>query len=175
MGHHKIMIYYYYYYICQSTTEPSWSKAQMLQSLSVQVSQCLSVCLSVTVSVSLSVWVSQSLSVHPSVAVSVCPSEWSTSKGVNWRLKYATQAQQQRSELRTVILTWQACKYKVYKLHQRYILCVPCIYTHARWELCTLILHACQVRVMYLVFTCMPGESYRRWLRSLLLCISSTN
>ena len=23
---------------------------------------------------------------------------------------------------------------------------------------------------MYLVITCMPGESYRRWLRSLLLC-----
>ena len=57
---------------------------------------------------------------------------------------------------------------------------VPCIYMHARWELqkmylwwslCTLYLHACQVRVtedvpvvefLYLVFTCMPGESYRR-------------
>ena len=37
---------------------------------------------------------------------------------------------------------------------------VPCIYMPARWELCTLYLHACQVRVMYLVFTCMPGESY---------------
>ena len=55
---------------------------------------------------------------------------------------------------------------------------VPCIYTHARWELlwmyfswslCTLYLHACQVRVtvnvllmefMYLVFTRMAGESY---------------
>ena len=66
---------------------------------------------------------------------------------------------------------------------------VPCIYTHARWELlwmylwcslCTLYLHACQVRVtvnvplmefMYLVFTRMPGESYCRRLRSLLLCL----
>ena len=166
------MIYYYYYYICQSTTEPSWSKPQILQSLSVQVSQCLSVWVSQSHSVCLSEC--QSLSVHPSVAVSVCPSEWSTSKGVNWRLKYATQAQQQRSELPTVTLTWHACKYKVYKLHQRYILCVPCIYTHTRWELCTLILHTCQVRVMYLVFTHTPGESYHRWLGSLLF-ISSTN
>ena len=66
---------------------------------------------------------------------------------------------------------------------------VPCIYTHARWELlwmylwwslCTLYLHACLVRVtvdvplvefMYLVFTRMPGESYCRRLRSLLLCL----
>ena len=27
------------------------------------------------------------------------------------------------------------------------------------------------VEFMYLVFTCMPGESYRRRLRSLLLCL----
>ena len=27
------------------------------------------------------------------------------------------------------------------------------------------------VEFMYPVFTCMPGESYRRWLRSLLLCL----
>ena len=56
--------------------------------------------------------------------------------------------------------------------------CVPCIYMHAKrellwmylwWSLCTLYLHACQVRVtvdvplvefVYLVFTCMTGESY---------------
>ena len=67
--------------------------------------------------------------------------------------------------------------------------CTTCIYTHARWELlcmylwcslCTLYLHACQVRVtvyvrlvefMHLVFTRMPGESYCRRLRSLLLCL----
>ena len=52
---------------------------------------------------------------------------------------------------------------------------VPRVYTHARrelpmylwWSLCTLYLHACQVRVTdvplveftYLVFTRMPGES----------------
>ena len=46
-----------------------------------------------------------------------------------------------------VTLTWHACKYKVHKLH--------------RWRL--------PVEFMYLVFTCMPGESYRRQLRSLLL------
>ena len=43
---------------------------------------------------------------------------------------------------------------------------------HLWWSLCTLYLHACQVRVtvgdlhlaefMYLVFTRMPGESYSR-------------
>ena len=31
-------------------------------------------------------------------------------------------AQQQRPESPTVTLTWHACKYKVHKLHQRYIL-----------------------------------------------------
>ena len=47
--------------------------------------------------------------------------------------EYATQVQQQRSKSPTVTLTWHACKYKVHKLHQRYILIyVPCIYTHAR-------------------------------------------
>ena len=33
-----------------------------------------------------------------------------------------TQTQQQRSESLTVTLTWHASKYKVHKLHQRYIL-----------------------------------------------------
>ena len=48
------------------------------------------------------------------------------------------------------------------------------------WSLCTLYLHLCQVRVtvnvplvefMYLVFTRMPGKSYCRRLRYLLLCL----
>ena len=51
------------------------------------------------------------------------------------------------------------------------------------WSLCTLYLLACQVRVtigttnvplvefMYLVFTCVPGESYHMHLGSLLLCL----
>ena len=47
----------------------------------------------------------------------------STHKGVNWRSIYITQfIQQQRPEPPTVTLTWHACKYKVHKLHQRYIL-----------------------------------------------------
>ena len=50
----------------------------------------------------------------------------STDKGVNQRSKYVTQVQQQRPESPTVTLTWHACKCKVHKLHQRYIL------THAR-------------------------------------------
>ena len=37
-------------------------------------------------------------------------------------------------------------------------------------SLCTLCLHACQVReVMYFVFSCLPGGSYCKWLRSLLV------
>ena len=43
------------------------------------------------------------------------------SEGVNQRLKYVRQVQQ-RPEPPTVTLTWHACKYKVHKLHQRYIL-----------------------------------------------------
>ena len=40
------------------------------------------------------------------------------------------------------------------------------------WRLCTLYLEdVLLVKLMYLVFTRMPGESYRRWLRSLLLCL----
>ena len=69
----------------------------------------------------------------------------STHKGVNQRSKYAAQVQQ-RPESPTVTLTWHACKYKIHKLHQR----------------CSL------MELMYLVFTRMPGESYRRRLRSLL-------
>ena len=43
-----------------------------------------------------------------------------TYEGINQRSKYATQVQQ-RPESPTVTLTWRACKYKVHKLHQRYI------------------------------------------------------
>ena len=45
----------------------------------------------------------------------------STHSGVNLCSKYIPQVQQQRPELPTVTLTWHACKYKVHKLHQRYI------------------------------------------------------
>ena len=44
-----------------------------------------------------------------------------THKGVNQRSKDVTQVQQQRPESATVTLTRYACKYKVDKLHQRYI------------------------------------------------------
>ena len=43
------------------------------------------------------------------------------SEGVNQRLKYVRQVHQ-RPEPPTVTLTWHACKYKVARLHQRYIL-----------------------------------------------------
>ena len=46
----------------------------------------------------------------------------STHKGVNQRWKYVTQVQKHRPESLTVTLTWHACKCKVHKLHQRYIL-----------------------------------------------------
>ena len=92
----------------------------------------------------------------------------STHKGVNQRSKDVTQAQQQRPESPTVTLTWHVCKYKTYyKLRQRFILkCtsdgiyVPCIIAHMDVPL---------VEFMYLVFTHVPGESYSRRLRSLLL------
>ena len=48
----------------------------------------------------------------------------STCKGVNWCLENVTRVQQQRPELPRVTPTWHACKYKVYKLHQSYILSV---------------------------------------------------
>ena len=44
----------------------------------------------------------------------------STDKGTNWRYNYATHVQ--GPELPTVTLTWHACKNKVHKLHQKYIL-----------------------------------------------------
>ena len=66
------------------------------------------------------------------------PCAESTHEGVNWYLKYVAQAQQQRPELLKVTVTWQACKYEVHKLLKRMYLW---------WSLCTLHLHACQVRV----------------------------
>ena len=44
------------------------------------------------------------------------------SQGVNLHSKDITQVQQQRPESLTVSLTCHACKYKVHKLHHRYIL-----------------------------------------------------
>ena len=87
----------------------------------------------------------------------------STHKGVNWLSKSVTQVQLRRPESPTVTLTCHACKYKVHKLHQRYILSSSGG-VYLWWRFCTLYLHACQVRVplvefMYLVFTRMPGES----------------
>ena len=55
----------------------------------------------------------------------------STHKGVNQHSKYATQVQQQRPESPSVTLIWHAYKYKVHKVHQRYIFkkgCPPVAY-----------------------------------------------
>ena len=46
----------------------------------------------------------------------------STPRGVNQRSKDVTQTQRQRPESHMVTLIWHASKYKVHKLHQRYIL-----------------------------------------------------
>ena len=78
----------------------------------------------------------------------------STYKGVNSKMSH-NHNMWQRPESPTVTLTWHVCKYRVHKLHQRFVLKsdVPL------------------VEFMRLVFTCMPGESYRRRLGSLLcLC-----
>ena len=62
-----------------------------------------------------------------------------------------------------VILTWHASKYKVCKLRKRYILpCTLRMYVTLYTE------DAPLVEFTYLVFTCMPGESYHKRLRSLL-------
>ena len=60
--------------------------------------------------------------VGPGVLINSLFKKESTNKGGNQRSKYVTQVQQQRSKSPTVTLTWHACKYKVHKLHQRYIL-----------------------------------------------------
>ena len=67
----------------------------------------------------------------------------SAHKGVNKWSKEATQTQQ-RPESPTVTLTWHASKYKICRCSQ--------------------------MEFIYVVFTRIPGEGYRRRLRSLLLC-----
>ena len=67
----------------------------------------------------------------------------STNKGVNERSKYVTQVQQQRPE--SPLVTPLGLR------------------VNTRFEDGPL------VEFMYIVFTRMPGESYRRWLKSLLL------
>ena len=81
------------------------------------------------------------------------------------------------------ILTWHACKYRVHKLHQRYILeryggytsggvYVPYIYYILVYPVFTTLSRGTEdvplVEFMYPVFTRMPDENYRRRLRSLL-------
>ena len=60
-----------------------------------------------------------SIKARPLKPVSI-NSALSAHKAVNYRSKYVTQVQQ-RPESPTVTLTWNACKYEVHKLHQRYI------------------------------------------------------
>ena len=79
----------------------------------------------------------------------------STHKGANWRSKYVTQVQQRRPESPTVTRAWRSCKYKVHKLHQRYIL------------------KGTSVEFLYLAFTRMPGERCRR-VSGLCCCICVT-
>ena len=84
-------------------------------------------------------------------------------KGVNQRSKYVTQVVQQRLELPTVTLTWHACKYNVHKLHQRYILKEKSKEKSSeKNRLFEKELYLWWTEFIYLVFTRMPGESYRR-------------
>ena len=80
----------------------------------------------------------------------------STHKGGNQRSIYVTQVQQQRPESPKVTLTWNACKYKVHKpppeVH-------PACVTPTEVSLFEDVPLA---EFIYLVFTGMPGESYRR-------------
>ena len=67
----------------------------------------------------------------------------------------------------------------VYINYCNYLYCIGTNEEYPWWSLCTSYLHACQARVtsddvplvefMYLVFARMPGESYRKRPRSLLL------
>ena len=50
------------------------------------------------------------------------PGNQHTRELISSRKTSLTQTQQQRPEWPTVTLTWHACKYKVHKLHHRYIL-----------------------------------------------------
>ena len=79
----------------------------------------------------------------------------SRNKGVNQCSKDVKQTQQRRPESPMVPHSWHVNKYKVHKLHQRYSLKWFSKSTHL-------------VEFMYLVFTCTPGKSYCRQLRSLL-------
>ena len=78
-------------------------------------------------------------------------------KGVNYRSKDVTQVQQQRPESPSLTLTWHTC-------YTSYI-------NSTRDTSSAVHQHVPVVEYMYLVFTRMPGESYRRRLRSLLLCL----
>ena len=64
-------------------------------------------------------------------------------------LKIIRQAQQQRPESPMVTLTWRACKYKVYKLHQRYILAFENVLW---WSLYTLLLDEANSLLLYLCY-----------------------
>ena len=93
--------------------------------------------------------------------------EGSTHKGVNQHSKYITEVQQQRPESPTVTLTWHECKYKVHELlpevhPQEEFMCL--VFKRMPGERCT----SGGVYILN-VFTRMPGESYHRQLRSLLL------
>ena len=85
--------------------------------------------------------------------------------------KYITQIQQQRPELPTVTLTGM----RIISINTRYINSTR--YSHLAYVYCTsggvyvpcISMHARPlVEFTYLVFICMPGESYCRQLRSLL-------
>ena len=75
------------------------------------------------------------------------------------------------------ILSWSLCTLYFHPLVEFMYLVftssrgvyVPCIYI-LWWSLCTLYIHPL-VEFMYLAFTRMPGEDYRRRLRSLLCCL----
>ena len=57
---------------------------------------------------------------------------------------------------------FRGCTFKVHKLHQNYNL---------EGEYSVLRGYVRLEEFMYLVFTCMPGENYRRRFRSVLLCL----
>ena len=95
----------------------------------------------------------------------------STCKRVNWPSKDITQTQQQRPQSQTVILTWHANKYKIYKLLQMYILC-RFLRMYFWWSLQTSIFKdvllvefidpdfwECTSEFMHVVFTLMPSKS----------------
>ena len=78
----------------------------------------------------------------------------SIQKEVNKCSKHVTQTQQQRSESPTITLTWHSCKYKVHKLHLRYILWWRLCITYSNSHLACVQIqgteHVPLVEVMYL-------------------------